>query len=122
MLKATARETRLRSSMGYRRPQGTEKCHLVQFLPLDRSQRMYILTFLSLLRLDQIDELYRWKSLFFYRFTDQISFAPLRSQGVDSRSNYILEKTAAAAPPPCSPKSIYVLANLVRRPSAGSRP
>jgi len=54
-----------------------------------------------------------WKSLFFYRCTDEILFAPLRSQGVDSRLKHIREKTVAAAPPPCSPKSIYVLANLL---------
>ncbi|KAF9645603.1 hypothetical protein BDM02DRAFT_3189560 [Thelephora ganbajun] len=60
-----------------------------------------------------------WRSLFFYKCTGQISFAPLRSQGVDSRLRYILERTTADAPPPCSPKSIYVLANLVssRRPA-----
>ena len=44
-------------------------------------------------------------------------FAPLRSQGSDSRSDYIREKAVAAAPPPCSPKSVYVLSNLVRWPS-----
>ena len=60
------------------------------------------------------DRLSSWKSLFFYRCTDEIVFAPLKSQGVKSRINYIRERTIAAAPPPCSPKSIYVLANLVR--------
>ena len=58
----------------------------------------------------------RWKSLFFYHFTDTISFAPLKSQGADSRLGHIRENTTAAAPPPCSPKSIYVLASLVRQP------
>jgi hypothetical protein len=58
-----------------------------------------------------------WKSLFFYRCTDNILFAPLKSQGIDSRLRYIREKTVAEAPSPCSPKSIYVLANLVRKPS-----
>ena len=62
------------------------------------------------------DGLPSWKSLFFYRSTDQISFAPLKSQGVDSRLKYVRENTVEAVPPPCSPKSIYVLANLVRRP------
>jgi len=57
-----------------------------------------------------------WKSLFFYRCTDEISFAPLKSQGVVSRANYIREKTVAVAPPPCSPKSIYVLADLLGIP------
>ena len=63
------------------------------------------------------DEFSSWKSLFFYRCTDVISFAPLKSQGVDSRMNYIRQQTITAAPPPCSPKSIYVLASLVRPPS-----
>ena len=68
------------------------------------------------LRLERNDEFCSWKSLFFYRCTDIISFAPLRSQGVDSRLNYIRERNAITAPPPCSPKSIYVLASLVRKP------
>ncbi|KAF9647695.1 hypothetical protein BDM02DRAFT_3116678 [Thelephora ganbajun] len=54
-----------------------------------------------------------WKSLFFYRCTDAILYAPLKSQGVDSRLNHIHENTVAAAPPPCSPKSVYVLASLL---------
>lgn len=54
-----------------------------------------------------------WRSLFFYRCTDVILFAPLQSQGVDARLNYIREKTVAATPPPCSPKSIYVLGSLL---------
>ena len=70
----------------------------------------------SSLRLERNDEFCSWKSLFFYRCTDIISFAPLRSQGVDSRLNYIRERNAITAPPPCSPKSIYVLASLVRKP------
>ena len=71
----------------------------------------------SCIRLVRNDEFCSWKSLFFYRCTDIISFAPLRSQGVDSRLNYIRERNATTAPPPCSPKSIYVLASLVRKPS-----
>ena len=63
------------------------------------------------------DGLSSWKSLFFYRCTDEILFAPLKSQGTDFRLTYIRENTVEAAPPPCSPKSIYVLANLVRQPS-----
>jgi len=54
-----------------------------------------------------------WKSLFFYRCTNTILFAPLKSQGVDSRLKHIREKTVAVAPPPCSPKSIYALASLL---------
>ncbi|KAF9645692.1 hypothetical protein BDM02DRAFT_471820 [Thelephora ganbajun] len=54
-----------------------------------------------------------WKSLFFYRCTDTILYAPLKSQGIDSRLNHIHGNTVAAAPPPCSPKSIYVLASLL---------
>jgi len=61
-----------------------------------------------------------WKSLFFYRCTDTILFAPLKSQGIDSRLKHIREKTVEAAPPPCSPKSIYILASLVRDPQPGA--
>ena len=67
------------------------------------------------------DEACSWKSLFFYRCTDSISFAPLKSQGFDSHLEYIREKTVEEAPPPCSPKSIYVLASLVRQYSAGNQ-
>ena len=66
------------------------------------------------------DRISSWKYLFFYRCTDEISFAPLKSQGVDSRLKYIRENTVEAAPPPCSPKSIYVLAYLVRRTSTST--
>ena len=61
--------------------------------------------------------LFSWKSLFFYRCTDEILFAPLKSQGVDSRLNYIRENTVTKTPPPCSPKSIYLLADFVSGPS-----
>ena len=62
------------------------------------------------------DKFPSWKSLFFYRCTDIIYFAPLKSQGVDYRLNHIREKSSDAAPPPCSPKTIYILASLVRQP------
>ena len=62
------------------------------------------------------DRLSSWKSLFFYRCTDKILFAPLKSQGIDSRSKYIRENTIREAPPPCSPRNIYFLARLVRQP------
>ena len=61
------------------------------------------------------DKLSSWKSLFFYRCTDVISFAPLKSQGVDARLRYIRARMLTATPPPCSPKSIYVLASLVSK-------
>ena len=54
-----------------------------------------------------------WKSLFFFLCTGTITFAPLRSQGIEFRSDYIRRNTAAAAPPPCSPKGLYVLAGEV---------
>ena len=68
---------------------------------------------LSRLCLGRNDRFSSWKSLFFYCCTDMISFAPLRSQGVESRLNYIRERNTTATPPPCSPKAIYVLASLV---------
>ena len=87
----------------------------VRFLPLGHSQRTWALD--SCLHSEKNKGLFSWKSLFFYPCTDEVLFAPLRSQGVDYRSNYIREKTAAAAPPPCSPKGIYTLADLVRESS-----
>lgn len=53
-----------------------------------------------------------WRSLFFYLCTDEISFAPLKSQGGDFRLACILGAPPDTAPP-CSPKSIYILAGLV---------
>ena len=75
--------------------------------------------FPSCLRLPRNDDSSSWKPLFFYHCTGVISFAPLKSQGADARSDYIRGKKGAATPPPCSPKSIYVLANLVRKPPVG---
>ena len=70
----------------------------------------------SFILLERNDELSSWKALFFYRCTDIISFAPLKSQGADSRSSYIRAMNGSVVPPPCSPKSIYVLASLVSKP------
>ena len=67
-------------------------------------------------RLERNDGFASWRSLFFYLCTDTILFAPLKSQGLESRLNYIRENTVEVAPPPCSPKSVYALSNLVRRP------
>lgn len=64
---------------------------------------------------DEDDGSHSWRSLFFYRCTDEISFAPLESQGAHRRSSYIRKNTFKGMPPPCSPKSVYVLANLVRQ-------
>ena len=71
---------------------------------------------MSCLRLGRNDGFSSWKSLFFYRCTDTISFAPLRSQGVEYRLDHIRGRNATTAPPPCSPKTIYVLASLVGNP------
>jgi hypothetical protein len=152
------------------------------------SQDHFLRTCAVLLRphVERNDDFSSWKSLFFYRCTDTILFAPLKSQpgrrvygpteprvqvqkgkmdvpggewglsppppemeqeeetetdserpGEDhtpvepmkaeemavlwekeeSRADHIRENTVAAAPPPCSPKTIYVLANLVRQSS-----
>lgn len=55
-----------------------------------------------------------WESLFFYRCTDEISFAPRRSRRVKYRLDYIHKNTVASAPPPCSSKSVYILAGLLQ--------
>ena len=156
----------------------------MRFLLLGLFQRAYSLS--PLHSAIGIEWFYSWKSLFFYRCTDVISFAPLKSQSiglrprktsassepqsigsdlknisarghppephsavgsrpsrngtppqqprgansradgvvgwstsvesqvVDSFLNLLGKNTVAASPPPCSPKSIYILANLVR--------
>jgi hypothetical protein len=90
----------------------TRQNKLAQFLLPGHSQRE--LAFLASIRLQGSDRFPSWKSLFFYRCTDEILFAPLRSQGAEPRLNYIRQNTAAKTPLPCSPKSVYVLAALVR--------
>ena len=42
-----------------------------------------------------------------------IQFAPLRSQGANTRAQYIQGQTTLENPPPCSPKAIYSLATAV---------
>ena len=49
-------------------------------------------------RFDRIEECLRRKTLLFYQFTDATVFSPLKSQGVDSRSEYIRVKRVASAP------------------------
>jgi len=44
---------------------------------------------------------------------------PSEPQRVKSRTPHFREKPLAAVLPPCSPKSIYILASLVRQPSTG---
>ncbi|KAG2130715.1 hypothetical protein DEU56DRAFT_982055 [Suillus clintonianus] len=46
-----------------------------------------------------------WQALLYYLYTDEIVFAPLRSQGSQTATQLGLGK-----PPPCSPKSMYRLA------------
>ena len=157
------------------------KKKFVQFLSLGHFLRTCAV--LPRPHLERNDGLSSWKSLFFYRCTDTVLFAPLKSQpgrrmnaytpshvrarkgrkGVgrsllspemkqqektetdseppigghepaepmkteetmmpwentkeEQRADYIRRKAVAAAPPPCSPKTIYVLANLVSQPS-----
>ena len=56
-----------------------------------------------------------WMSLFFYLCAESIKFAPLKSQGLDTRTRYIQEETDRHphVPPPCSPKAIHSLAVAV---------
>ena len=84
---------------------------------LDHFQRRCALSPRSLA--ERGDHLSSWKFVFFYRCTDKVSFAPLQSQGVKYRKELIRKTTVTTAPPPCSPKTIYVLASSVRQPSAG---
>jgi hypothetical protein len=115
MSKATVKATRREPRTEHRRRRRKRKNKLVRFSSLGHFLRAC--TLLPQPRVVRNDEFPSWKSLFFYCCADAILFAPLKSQGVDSRLNHIREKTTAAAPPPCSPKSIYVLASLVSIPS-----
>lgn len=65
-------------------------------------------------RLDKSNEFPGWKSLLFYCYTGIITFAPLSSQGIEYRLDYIHQNTTVGAPPPRLPKSTYVLAGSVR--------
>ena len=49
----------------------------------------------------------------FYLYTNKINFLPLRSKGATERQ-FALLTTSEALAPPCSPKSIYRLAEAVR--------
>lgn len=49
----------------------------------------------------------------FYLYTGTIEFAPLKSSGRENRDSYIKDHTADNRPKPCSPKSIYALADKV---------
>ena len=49
----------------------------------------YELPILFFLRLDGNDGFPRWKSIFFYRCTEDILFTPLLPQGVESHSNFV---------------------------------
>lgn len=56
-----------------------------------------------------------WRSLFFYRCTDDISFASLTPEGVVNLDpGHIDDNTVGMALPPCSPKITNLLANLLR--------
>ncbi|KAJ3558349.1 hypothetical protein NM688_g973 [Phlebia brevispora] len=56
-----------------------------------------------------------WHALIYYIYTGQISFAPLRSQGQESRAKALEKHRLAnpALPALCSPKSVYRLADIV---------
>jgi hypothetical protein len=50
-------------------------------------------------------DFHRWLALLYYMYTDEIFFAPLRSQGSRTARHRSFD-----VPPPCSPKSMYRLA------------
>ncbi|KAG1832295.1 hypothetical protein DFJ58DRAFT_848066 [Suillus subalutaceus] len=52
-----------------------------------------------------------WQSLLYYLYTDEIVFAPLRSQESETARCCSLD-----GPPPCSPKSMYRLACKIKHP------
>jgi hypothetical protein len=175
------RTTRREPEKEHQRRKRKQKKKLVRFSSLGHLLRTCAI--LPRPHVERNDEFSSWKSLFFYRCTDAILFAPLKSDpdhrikeaakppeqveqvnlgtkgkrrkgkgapavveqkgqpemdradngqfekgpaslepnGTDKktkeerRADYIREKTVAAAPPPCSPKTIYILADLVRQ-------
>ncbi|KAJ3526498.1 hypothetical protein NM688_g8254 [Phlebia brevispora] len=56
-----------------------------------------------------------WQALMYYIYTGNITFAPLRSQGLQARKQAIVEYCTRNPdlPVPCSPKSMYRLADIV---------
>ncbi|KAF7789949.1 hypothetical protein EIP86_000897 [Pleurotus ostreatoroseus] len=56
-----------------------------------------------------------WQALVYYIYTGKIAFAPLRSQGLQTRADSIRKYSTAhpGLPTPVSPKSIYRLADIV---------
>lgn len=81
---------------------------------------------------------FSWSAIFFYVYTSQITFAPIKSQGtIEAASNEgppssisdSPQNSEAASTPPsktvttgaCSPKSVYALANKVNSPSPNCR-
>jgi hypothetical protein len=58
-----------------------------------------------------------WQSLIFYLYTGDVAFLPLRSDPTRSRAAVEAQHAAdhPADPLPCSPKSMYRLAEKVRR-------
>ncbi|EED80562.1 predicted protein [Postia placenta Mad-698-R] len=56
-----------------------------------------------------------WQNLLFYLYTGQVHYAPLKSQGVELRQSETRKYRAThpRRPPPCSPKSMYRLADIL---------
>jgi len=54
-----------------------------------------------------------WKSVLYFIYTDHISFATLRSQGSKSRLDEISCDRRGSTIPPCSPKSLYSIAEML---------
>jgi len=54
-----------------------------------------------------------WKALMFYMYTNEVTFAPLTSQGAEERKMKLVEALSLHShlPKPCSPKSLYSLAD-----------
>jgi len=55
-----------------------------------------------------------WKALFFFLYTGDFEFAPLKSQGPGGRTHDAGENRRPSDPPLCSPKSICYLAIKLR--------
>ncbi|KAH8078387.1 hypothetical protein BXZ70DRAFT_961562 [Cristinia sonorae] len=56
-----------------------------------------------------------WRALIFYISTGRVEFAPLRSEGLEKRQEFLSRHSTEhpLLPCPCSPKSMYRLADIV---------
>lgn len=90
----------------------------------DVAATTYVLWVHYAIRLTLISPLISWQALIYYTYTAQVNFAPLKSAGIVERraalEQHIMQHPDL--PLPCSPKSLYRLADIVRHACIYSMP